>query len=249
MSDLSTKLLILSAPASTGDKENDESWPYFLFELLEKKYPGQVAVLNGGIAAYNMTQELLKFLRDVSPLKPDMCISFSGWCNISQNNDYPFEGGWKRKLNNFIMVQDNDNLVFRNMNQEMKYIGEKNTISRYQFFSNQAKQLHAAADAVGIDYRCFIQPNLYVKSSMSLSEKQKMIYYNSVREKNNTEEFFGDSQLQSDIEECRWLYNLVDIFDDMDDIYYDTHHPNEKGNRIIAKRIYDEIIKTIRGGI
>ena len=37
---------------------------------------------NGGLEAFNVSQELLKLIRDVTELKPDICISYSGVNNI-----------------------------------------------------------------------------------------------------------------------------------------------------------------------
>lgn len=54
-----------------------ESWPYFLQKRLDE-LGIRAIVFNGGVAGYSTNQELLKLLRDVLPLRPDIVLSLSG---------------------------------------------------------------------------------------------------------------------------------------------------------------------------
>ena len=181
----------------------------------------------------------MKFIRDVSPLKPDLVISYTGWINIAQRNEYPFTNTWRRILNNLLYVKENENLMFKNINQEKKYSGMQNSMSRYQYFLMHAKQLQAAAAALGIGYKCFVQPNIYTKNELAFSENARLIYYDSIHQKENSKEFFAE--LKEDIHKYKWLYDYSGIFDDARNVYKDTHHVYKEGNEIIAGRIFEDI--------
>ena len=55
----------------------EECWPKILQDLLNDVGIPAV-VFNGGVAGYSSNQELLKLVRDVLPLKPDIVLSLSG---------------------------------------------------------------------------------------------------------------------------------------------------------------------------
>ncbi len=235
----SLKIVALGNSTTDGrDIEPDESWPYYLYQMLKNKIAG-VSVLNAGAPSYNISDELLKFIRDVSPLKPDLVISYTGWINIAQRNEYPFTNTWRRILNNLLYVKENENLMFKNINQEKKYSGMQNSMSRYQYFLMHAKQLQAAAAALGIGYKCFVQPNIYTKNELAFSENARLIYYDSIHQKENSKEFFAE--LKEDIHKYKWLYDYSGIFDDARNVYKDTHHVYKEGNEIIAGRIFEDI--------
>lgn len=66
-------------PIIMGDKEEigGENWPKLFSELCaQQNKPCQV--FNGGAGAFASSQELLKLIRDVRPLNPDVVISLNG---------------------------------------------------------------------------------------------------------------------------------------------------------------------------
>lgn len=238
------KIVTLGNSTTQGsDFEEDESWPYFLYLLAKENYGGGVSVLNAGAAAYNISSELEKFIRDIVFLSPDLVISYSGCINIAQNNiEFPFSSEWKHLLNSLVYVKDNNHLVFGNINQEQKYFGISNTgLTRFQYFLLQAKLLWGAANAIGVNYKCIVQPTIYTKKDLTLKENERLIYYDSIRIRQRSNEFFNELKKSED--SFNWLFSFSDVYDNTENVYTDLYHVNGKGNKIVAERIFNDIVR------
>ena len=70
--------------STTDHNVQPRNWMYYLAEgCTERREKCQS--LNGGIMGYSTTQDFLKLVRDVIPLKPDLVISLSGVNDFSLN--------------------------------------------------------------------------------------------------------------------------------------------------------------------
>lgn len=98
------KIVILGNSTSDATTNAYESWPEKLFKKADKDM-SDITLYNGAITGYSTTQELLKFQRDVLPLEPDICISFSGYndvCGNSTLEKYPFVHKYQNKFFDFL---------------------------------------------------------------------------------------------------------------------------------------------------
>ena len=234
-----------NSTTDAGEQEVDESWPYYLFKELDKMYPNQIAILNGGVAGYNISQEFVKFIRDVSILKPNIAISYSGCINIAhkRKEKSEFIPTYQNLLYNLTTVIDNDNLVFANIDRDKKCFGISFEGSKYEYFVSQAKMFHAAAQAIGIPWYCIVQPMLYTKNTLSHKEKEKLIYYHSTHIYEQTKQFVDS--FKSDENKDSWLYDFTEIFDNFDNIYKDLYHVFGFANKIVAQEVEKQIIRKI----
>ena len=83
-----------------------------------------------------------------------------------------------------------------------------------------------------------MQPTILITGSMDDDERDicetgpyKEIY-------NNVNGFY--KTIEEELEHYDWIADFTDIFAD-NDVYYDTCHVNEEGNRIISDKVYDLI--------
>lgn len=72
-----TKRVVGLGGSTTDPQTQPWNWVYYLSEECTKRKE-LCQTLNGGILGYSTTQEFLKLVRDVIPLKPDLVISLSG---------------------------------------------------------------------------------------------------------------------------------------------------------------------------
>jgi hypothetical protein len=227
-----------------GENDIDESWPYYLFEELNRIYPNQVAILNGGGSGYNISQELIKFIRDVSQLSPSLVLSYSGCINMAQNtkNTTEFVSNWQKLLYKMTTVVENQSLEFGKIDKDNRCFGVPYTGNKYEYFINQAKMLHAVANTIGISYYCFLQPTIYTKNTLCLEEKEKLVYYHSAHLCHQSKEFV--EAYKSDKNEYDWLIDFSGIFDEVENVYKDIYHVYGFANKIIAKEMEKCIFKT-----
>ncbi len=108
--------LIVALGGSTTDAIMYEtSWPEELAKLMQEQgQPG--TVINGGVGAYSSAQELIKLMRDVVPLQPDLVISYNG---INDLGNWALEGHpmvhpYQQKLFESIMDMDVDPYILPN---------------------------------------------------------------------------------------------------------------------------------------
>ncbi|SHM79815.1 hypothetical protein SAMN02746066_03336 [Anaerosporobacter mobilis DSM 15930] len=228
-----------NSTTDAGSGSGDESWPCYLYKLLDKIFPNQISILNAGAAGYNISQEFVKFIRDVSVLKPNLVISYSGCLNIAEKHKEKTEfiSSWQSMVGKMSTVIENNSIEFSNIDRENKCFGIPYYGSKYSYFIDQAKMLHAAATSIGIDYYCFLQPIIYTKKELCLQEKEKLIYYHSIHINKQVKEFMQEYRL--DKNQYDWLIDFTGLFDDFDNVYKDLYHVYGFANKIIGQGILD----------
>ena len=76
------KIMILGGSTSTDGFYNSVGWPYFFWEKLQRQK--KVTVYNGAMMGHDVVQELLKLLRDIAYIRPDVVISMGGLNNVNK---------------------------------------------------------------------------------------------------------------------------------------------------------------------
>lgn len=231
----SSKIRIMTIGGSTtdgGDFQPIKSWSQYLFE----KQPDDVVVFNGGISGYNSGQECLKLMRDIEMINPDIVISYSG---INDTWIYVYD---KHPLTNkgyigYLKIEEQD-----------VDMGIDNNESVSSFWLRMQKTMKAICEIHGCKFIGILQPAIYRKKF--LTEKEKMTYtyctdkqifgypyslsdyikiYENLLEVLEFKDFMEDDS----------LYDFTRIFENhIDEIFMDECHVYEKGNEIIAEKIY-----------
>lgn len=230
------------------------SWSEFLYRKLAAIDPDFV-VLCGGVAAYNSTQEFLKFLRDVVPLNPELVISYSG---VNDAGTYPLpqyhpnRGGrpfiskeveqfWRTaydKCNGQIMGDYSGRGIS---------FGLKNDKSAAKFWVDNMRMMRSISEEFSIRFAPFLQPCLLTgevegkEVLLRLSEGYDLWTVSSYKLRERLAEFYAEAR--ESIADYKYITDLTQIFNDKGaGIYLDLAHTTGKGHRIIAEEIFAHIV-------
>jgi len=233
-----SKFLICTLGGSTTDcvTISYKSWSEFLAEKLkERGVPARV--ICAGVSGYKSSQELIKFMRDVKWLAPDLIIQYTGindaWQNVQRNHEFdktPFIHHYQ------IMLMEE---MSKRMKESKFTLGIESKRQRWDIFTDNIKMMQAITGTYNITYIPFLQPCLITKKSHSLRERELIINteMNGLYS-NYVEEFYGAKEFET----VPALHDMTRVFDDTDDVYLDMCHVTEKGNEIIAQYMADYII-------
>ena len=239
------KIAILGGSTSDSDLYWHKSWPEIFYE---KYCDGRVSIINGAIAGYNSAQELIKFIRDVIYLKPDMLIVMDGI------NDIAAKANSGKNLFGFSYLKTIINSLKEKMNQyvlpiricndmEIWYGIEKDTCDVLESWRKNLEYMYAVAQLNNIKFHAILQPTLFGKTEpisyheASLMKMDEVAMGSWFKEQCLMLRQYG-KKIESRYE---FFHDFSHIFDGHD-VYMDECHVYEKGNNIIAKEIF-EIVK------
>lgn len=226
------KIVILGNSTSDYSNYNLKSWGELLFEKYQKKEK-DISVYIGAITGYCSAQEMFKLIRDVLVLKPKVVISMSGI------ND-PAE---KKTLKKYpIMLSYTEHMYSKyilNLEKGKSLgLGLQNDNELSEVWLQNMRIMRAICEEFGIIFIALLQPSLH-GGSYSCSKHEKDILYKTYTPEQNKKykDFMKDTGKL--IKEQKDIFDLTNIFDDEEGIFYDHCHCNERGNEIIAKRVYE----------
>lgn len=240
--DRNYKIAVLGG--STTDSMLDSqirSW----VEIMHDKYcQPDIVIYNGGIAGYSSDQELMKLIRDMMKLNPDMVIVYDGYNDLMQEvlgKKYVY----LRELVNFagqcIPTCSDEMLMEKEAN--MGVLLRRDPV---QVWLENIEYMYAIAKSKNIKFVSFMQPMLFTKKRMDKHSKsifQTMLFHGKNQEFLDVAKRFRESA--GKIESMHdYIHDLTGIFDDAD-VYMDIVHVNEKGNEIIAESIWKQIKDSI----
>lgn len=232
------KIAVLGGSTSTSGYYRFKSWPEFFYE----KYCGNgVTLFNGAVEGYTSAQELIKLMRDIVCLKPDLVVVYDGNNDVARDDAYGiFEIPYMRTI----------------MEYAGGKIGQAVGKSNYQIFAGlhssgnavdtwlkNIEYMHAVCEINNIKFLSFMQPMLFTKD-YAVSAKEDIVrkkwkffltIYGEKAEQQMKEFRKGAPNI------CRthdYIYDLSHIFDDKD-VYMDHCHVYENGNKVIADEIYE----------
>ena len=240
---------ILTLGGSTTDAYTlPHTWSEYLHEILKDQKIDNV-VICGGVSSYTSAGELFKLIRDGFALRPDIVLNYSGFNDIGLPR-CPYINSYMRQMSSYLGTQSQIDSVHFDQNKFGVSWGvnggfEGTVQDDYLFWINNQKMIHAVCSARNVSQMTFLQPSLFNgKKKLSQTERsyQHNLVYSGVNRiltkdfSENVKEFCLLSQ--ADAGKLDWLYDLSEIFYDQD-VYFDSCHVNELGNRIIAEKIVD----------
>ncbi len=252
------KIAVLGGSTTDAEYSPVPTWVDFLYEKCEKY---NVTIYNGGTDGYSSTMELLKMLRDILILNPDMIIVYDGVNDPASNYcGYPYNIGYLKRTLSFALAKQlqkgascNDIALWgKSWNREAGQndypinLGCLDKRESFDIWLSNIEIMYAVAQSKGVSFFSFLQPMLLSKKEESLTlEEKSWIHAASIYMK---EEVFEQKRKcrrlmkERHVEDTHeYMYDLSYIFDDVD-VYFDECHVYEKGNHIIADKIW-EIIK------
>lgn len=233
------KIAILGGSTSDGILYPFKTWGEFLYEDLREM---GITIYNCGVSGYTSGQELLKLIRDVVPMKPDMILVYDGCNDLNVDIKHPFSFAYLKTVFDFARghMEQDANIEYTQKLCE----GVKSESDRFDQYLCNIRNMHAIASEHNIRFFGFCQPVLSCKKGITDEEKNILLSMPGGRVDFWVSDYFrGDLESGEDIPE--YLYDFTSIFDDVDNVYMDVCHVNEKGNRIIANRVKEIIYDTI----
>lgn len=239
------KLKIVTLGGSTTDPclYTFQSWSELLYKKLIE-YGIDVCVFCGGCAAYKSSQELIKLMRDVIPLRPDIVLDYTGVNDSTvTDSEYAFVNSYQvqlfQYLSDFVPAVENGFIG----KQTNKFVcGVKNSAPSWKQFEMNIRYMKILCEEQGIQYLAFLQPALPIKEKISAIERELVLNTNLFSPSPLLEcarNFYSKKKHL-----CMYMTDLTHIFDG-NDVYLDNCHVTEKGNDIIADAILKEL--EIRG--
>lgn len=237
------KIAALGGSTTDGTWKTMKSWPQFLYEKLGRK---DITVYNAGVSGYVSGQELIRLIRDILPLKPDMVIVYDG-ANDSGGNvvipEEPYAFNYARTVYEFGARHMEDEYLERMGGKYMVNYGMQSYKGRFENWLSNIESMQAICKARDISFYSFMQPVLLSKGSYNKAEWEMHEKYEG---EYSFMAGFRDAMQSNNIELSHpYIHDLSGIFDEVEDVYFDTCHVYEKGNEIIAREIYKHIVGEI----
>ena len=206
---------------------------------------------------------MLKLIRDVIPLKPDVVLSYNGFNDLWL---YPFQYGRpERKSKPFITDFQIDYVnkllsKYPEMSRTI-YCGLENNKTAPEFWLDNVRMMRSLSNEFDILFLSFLQPFYYI-GNYKLTDTQKTIFnrylwtYNFQAPqftKDSTDERIafiksGAEEMRSMVKDLDYITDLTQIFSEHTNIYRDHVHVTELGNQIIAKNIQQVLVKHLDKG-
>ena len=227
----------------------EKTWVEHLYDVA-KKSGFDIVIVNGAIKGYTSSHELNKFVRDMSHLRLDIMLSYSGvneghlpnvmWGNpsISSYQEDIFRLLAKAKSSNF-------------RHNFLRRVSQKNNfgvcwgcgISDYaENWIQKERMMYAICRELGTKFYGILQPYILGKINLSLSEKELLEHVITGGSDNYAHRYqvMKDiaHKIRSQIDVCPWFVDFSSIFDDEYDVYLDDCHLFSKGNRILAEKVF-----------
>lgn len=236
-------IALLGGSTTDGALYAFKSWGEILYEKLSQN-GYSVKIINGGCGGYTTSQELIKLIRDIVPLKPDVVINYTG-ANDSeyQNIAYPFVTDYQKELVKYMaenIKYEDTRIGGIDIEASDKYtLGVNHNSQCFQVFADNIKMMSSICNGYGITYLAFLQPWMGTKQDR-ISKYEYEFMLNCGWDSRPAALWFCENawQLVSEYAE-----NITSLFDNEPDVYIDYVHVTEYGNEVIAQYMYDYLIE------
>lgn len=224
------KIAVLGGSTTDGAMYPFKSWAQLLYEELGQK---DITIYNGGVRGYTSGQELMKLIRDILPLNPNMVIVYDGINEICTNTKYPFSFEYSRKVFEYANAHIENNYVVDNTKKVCQ--GVECDVDCFDNWLANLQSMYALVNQRNIKFLGFCQPWLTSKKGKTESEKNILLSMPGlVLDTMLTKSFRNHMEHRNNIP--KYIHDLSHIFDKKD-VYMDLCHVWEDGNKIIAKEI------------
>jgi lysophospholipase L1-like esterase len=231
----STTFAFLAGHLSTGDWEAAGSWPEELSRIMEnKKISG--TVFCGGTPAYKTSQDLLKLVRDVLEIKPDIVISYGGANDLGlRTNGYHlyhsphFVKAVQRNISEASFILPNliyytRKMLISDQNKSDKsimgdeYWGIKSEMSLYEYLIRNWKIMHEICKLHDIKFWGVLQPcvgstEATRNNSDILTDKTRDSFLNN-KFWSLEQSFDNYDRIRPELAQYSYMHDFSNIFDE-----------------------------------
>ncbi len=256
------KIAVLGGSTTDSEACTVTSWVDFLYSKCEKY---SVTIFNGGTDGYTSTMELIKLLRDILSLNPDMVIVYDGVNDAVKLTEKPYEFAYLKRALSFAGTRQAKNLdngkqaynavwsrswareADRNECQINSGFSENRT--PFDIWLNNMELMYAISRSRGINFFSFLQPMLLSKKESALTLRDKSWinaeyicrHQRAIDAQKNFRKLMTERKVADTHD---YMYDLSAIFD-TEDVYMDFCHVYEHGNHMIAEEIWKIIKKYV----
>lgn len=213
-------------------------WAKDLATMLSEVTLQRVELSNGGVRGYSSAQELLKLVRDIQALRPDLILSLSGINDI----------GHRHSVSNFPFAHpqayENARLFVRRGDFSEIVMGWPNRLIKPDVWMHNQRAMAAVAQTHNSSFFGFLQPTMGVgNATLGPAEKQEWSENRSrPLDAGSYEGVLLDfySSVQPRLPEGR-VFDLSSAFDGESEVFLDFRHQNRKGDRFLARAMLEQI--------
>lgn len=235
------KIVILGGSAADWSVSHIHAWPFYLSERLARE-GFSYSVYNGAVVGYYSSQELLKCLRDCLPLRPELVISYSGvndagWVKSDRAHpyvcDYLFDN-CEKIVKKTAVARSGVNRI-----EKISY-GQEWQKGDTDLWIDNMRIMHAMCGEFGISFFSFLQPTQFY-GDYPLTEVEQTVLQEQYGQEHlaKVRTFFRDAAKAT--EAYDYMYDFTNIFSGTAGVFYDAMHSDERGNQIIADRVFETI--------
>lgn len=239
------KIVVLGGSTTDGTLFPFQSWPEIMFDQI---HSAQIAIYNAGVSGYTSAQELIKLIRDIIPMKPNMIIVYDGYNDTSEINACPghyFEFTYLKRALDFAKKHMNHNWDFiaQDDGEEEQKKDALPSADNFENWLMNIEMMHAIAEDRGIKFYSFFQPMLSSKKNLTNNEKGILFEVENFQGLHETILRGRDFRykIQDAVRSHAYICDLSGLFDLYDDAYMDICHVREDANRVIAEEILTRI--------
>lgn len=238
-------LKIYISGGSTSDLIFDETnWPNCLYRQL-KEANHSVKIYLAAVGGYNSGQEYLKTIRDISSIKPDVHISYSGANEINPKGYYSnYECSLYENISNTKYVGLLPNLRKIITPQKVRFqLYQPNTVNTAEFWKNNMRYMHALSMANDYKFYGILQPVIYYGSKVENSNFDKTLYKEY---KIDYDLFYPEAQQFAST--TPYVFDFTSVFQDNDRLIFkdDCHLLNETDQCLIGQAVFELITDSIK---
>ena len=241
------KIVILGNSTSDPSTGDLKCWGNFLLDELSNRSIN-ATIYNGAITGYSSSQEYLKLNRDVFQLNPNIVVSFSGYNDVVENSyvyGFPFLHKYEQKFYDYLLTNARlapDSMFVRNLNTITH--GIPSTKTDYQIWIENMDRMNAICKLHGIRFFGYLQPMIDDADSIvdEISENIIQEFINKTHSfhlSDNVKAFCNN--VRTSKYNRKYIIDITKIFEGQTDMFYDTCHYTEKGNKLIAECVYKNI--------
>lgn len=245
------RIVTLGGSTTSAFSVRNKTWSEYLSNELQKKGVSHI-IYCGGMQSYRVSQEVVKLIRDALLLKPDFIISYSGVNELdlrnSQSLRHPFLNYYQLEMFEEI------GRSLRDSDRKLTW-GIQNNMDVFEYWFMMERIMNSICETLKIRMKAFLQPILYTKAKCYQTDADVAAKYGFFYDLDRMEfvridddknahlelEFAKSFRENGQIIHESWFCDLSSIFDDKEYVYMDTCHVYEKGNRLIAAKIFEEI--------
>lgn len=233
-------IVLLGGSATDGIAYPFPCWGDLLYaKFRDNGY--RVRILNGGCAGYKSSQELVKLMRDVLPLKPDAVVHYTGFNDANNcDREYVFVHPYQREILDYMAgLQGAGGKESEHYNRKAYTLGTADPRPAWEIFAGHIGTMEAVCRQQGICYVPFLQPSLATKGKRSVWDQELILNTLSSDYMSFLTDLLGRFYRGLRESEAGIWEDLTSLLDDCDDVYLDICHVTEAGNEKIAQYLFE----------